>query len=149
MNSNNQMINCWYFATKEEALKWPIAHGSMLTFKDPDGKHFYVKSYGWSPYDKITFIEYVAVDNEPAEKTDPQETPFYTGMTLSDPKPEKPIEIPYNQENNKVDKLEADVEELKSLVTSFINTMKAAQTPVQGNNQNNKQYYNEKKGNKS
>lgn len=45
----------WYYATKDQALNWPIAPGSMLVFMDPDGKHFYVKKMGWSPYDKASF----------------------------------------------------------------------------------------------
>lgn len=48
----------WYYATREEALKWPIAPGNMLTFKDPDGKHYYEKSLGWSPYEGVKFTEY-------------------------------------------------------------------------------------------
>ena len=45
----------WYYATKEQAMNWPIAPGSLLVFMDPDGKHFYVKKMGWSPYDKASF----------------------------------------------------------------------------------------------
>ena len=48
----------WYYATREEALKWPIAPGNMLTFKDPDGKHYYEKSLGWSPYEGVKFVEF-------------------------------------------------------------------------------------------
>ena len=38
-----------------EAYNWAIAPGSYLVFKDQDGIHFYTKSLGLSPYDKVQF----------------------------------------------------------------------------------------------
>ena len=57
-NPNFTQAYYWYYATKEEALKWPIGPGNMLVFKDPDGKHFYEKSLGWSPYEGVSFREF-------------------------------------------------------------------------------------------
>jgi len=58
----------WYFATKEDAMNWPIAPGNMLVFMDPDGTKFYTKTLGWAPYEKIVFKEFGETNPIPEQK---------------------------------------------------------------------------------
>ena len=51
----NRQYSYNFVNSKEEGMNWPIAPGSLLVFKDLDGKHFYTKTLGYSPYDKPIF----------------------------------------------------------------------------------------------
>jgi len=87
----------WYYATKEEALKWPIAPGNMLTFKDPDGKHYYEKSLGWSPYEGVKFVEFeVKVEEVPK------------------------VEAPVEAKSSEVDDLRRDIYDLKDQIAELV-----------------------------
>ena len=88
----------WYYATRDEAINWPIAPGNMLTFKDPDGKHYYEKSLGWSPYEGVQFKEF-----EIKEEAIPQ-APVQTA-----PAP-----------NSDVEDLRKDIYDLKSQLTELV-----------------------------
>ena len=87
----------WYYATREEALNWPIAPGNMLTFKDPDGKHYYEKSLGWSPYEGVMFKEFEVKVEEV-------------------PKTEAPVEA----KSSEVDDLRKDIYDLKDQIAELV-----------------------------
>ena len=95
----------WYYATREEALNWPIAPGNMLTFKDPDGKHYYEKSLGWSPYEGVKFVEY----------------------SISEPVVNKPVmaEVPKKETNSEVEDLKNDIYDLKNQIAELVKLQSA------------------------
>lgn len=104
-NIGNTLAYCWYYATREEALNWPIAPGNMLVFKDPDGKHFYTKSLGWSPYEGIKFEDFSLVENKPVEVV--KEEPVVREVVPS--------------------KTERDIEDLKEQMAALMDMMKNKQ----------------------
>ena len=110
----------WYYATREEALKWPIAPGNMLTFKDPDGKHYYEKSLGWSPSKGVKFTEFSLQENAPVTTSTPTSSP---------------VEIAYEQP--KQTDIDAEIKELKEQILDLAKSIK-----------NSHQYYNKKGDNK-
>lgn len=65
----------WYYATRDEASRWPLAPGNMLVFFDPDGQHFYVKSLGWSPYEGVKFEVFTREKTEEIKTQEPAATP--------------------------------------------------------------------------
>ena len=45
----------YYVNSKEEAVRWPVGPGNVLIFMQTDGSFIYIKSLGFSPYDKPVF----------------------------------------------------------------------------------------------
>ena len=52
MNQQNTLQIGYLSASYNEVLYWPVQAGVTLFFRDPDGKHLYVKSATYNPYDK-------------------------------------------------------------------------------------------------
>lgn len=103
MTQNYSQGYYWYYATRDEALNWPIAPGNMLTFKDPDGKHYYEKSLGWNPCEGVQFKEYKI-----REATAPVQ--------------ESIVEVAPTKTND-VEALRLDMDDLKRQMTEFIKAM--------------------------
>ena len=89
----------WYYATRDEAINWPIAPGNMLTFKDPDGKHYYEKSLGWSPYEGVMFKEFTIKE---------------------DVLPQAPEQAPAPASNPEVEDLKKDIYDLKDQIAELV-----------------------------
>jgi len=45
----------YYVNSREEAERWPVGPGNVLIFRQTDGSFIYIKSLGFSPYDKPVF----------------------------------------------------------------------------------------------
>lgn len=56
MPQHQQMQYFVYFVnSREEAERWPVGPGNVLIFRQMDGSFVYIKSLGFSPYDKPVF----------------------------------------------------------------------------------------------
>lgn len=56
MPQHQQMQYFVYFVnSREEAERWPVGPGNVLIFRQTDGSFVYIKSLGFSPYDKPVF----------------------------------------------------------------------------------------------
>lgn len=53
--------------SKQEALMWPIAPGSSITFKDETAPYVYTKTMGFSQLDRPQFETYRLIKEEPPE----------------------------------------------------------------------------------
>ena len=113
-NSNYAQAYYWYYATRDEALNWPIAPGNMLVFKDPDGRHYYEKSLGWSPYEGVTFKEF----------------------KFDEPVQQKPVaEVP-NEQKTEVESRKDDICDLKSQIAELVKLQSVKPYYKKGDNKN-------------
>ena len=57
----------YFVNSRDEAEKWPVGPGNVLIFRQIDGSFIYVKSLGFSPYDKPVFEVFPkAIEQAPA-----------------------------------------------------------------------------------
>lgn len=66
--TQQQVQNIGYIpvANEDMARNYPVAPGNSLAFRNEDGNHIYVKSMGFSQYDKPIFEKYELVkESEP------------------------------------------------------------------------------------
>ena len=80
-----------------EAYNWAIAPGNFLVFKDQDGIHFYTKSLGLSPYDKVQFEVYTKEQ------------------------PQAEMQAPVQQTNTEYDSLKEEISKLKEAMKKLNN----------------------------
>ena len=109
-------VYSWIYARKDEAINYPIAPGNMMVFKDPDGKHYYQKSLGFSSFDRPTFDTY----------------------TLEEPVVQNVVEEP------KMESQYNDIESLKAMIFDLSNQVSRLNDQIK-NNQSKPKYYNQNK----
>lgn len=69
MQNTQQIQNGGFVSvrSKQEALMWPIAPGSSITFKDETAPYVYTKTMGFSQLDRPQFETYRLIKEEPPE----------------------------------------------------------------------------------
>ena len=78
MQANIQQANGFISVrSMEEALNWPMAPGTSLTFKDESAPYIYTKTKGFSQLEQPTFEKFRLVKEEQTPEK-PQESPTDT-----------------------------------------------------------------------
>lgn len=134
-NQNNQntvqqynQAYFWYYASRMEALNWPIGPGNILTFRDPDGIHFYVKSMGFSPYESPSFEVFTKEQQNNNQNPKMNREPVKQN--------DIPVEEPaYNIKEDRFEALESKLNNLADIVNNLAQNTSYRQ---QGKNYNNK-----------
>lgn len=89
----------------EEAMRYPVAPGNSVTFKDELAPYLYTKTMGFSQFDRPIFEKYKIIKEETKEENLKAETPHECGC---------------NALKDEVDRLSKKVKELEDEFIEFI-----------------------------
>lgn len=105
--------------SKQEALMWPIAPGSSITFKDETAPYVYTKTMGFSQLDRPQFETYRLIKEDEPEATQSATQHGQTSQATENAKAanyalKSDLEVlvtAYNKLQSEIDKLKEEMEQ--------------------------------------
>ena len=120
MQNTQQIQNGGFVSvrSKQEALMWPIAPGSSITFKDETAPYVYTKTMGFSQLDRPQFETYRLIKEEPPEA--PQMVTEQSKEGTAVKSPDYALKSDLEVLITAYDRLQKEIEDLKGELTQPI-----------------------------